>query len=117
MDGAILEKKMLKISVVTPSFNQAKYLKECLLSVKEQSYPDVEHLVMDGGSTDGSVEILREYAAKPEWSHLHWVSEPDRGQFQELLQRRCRSLSTSVATRRALRGLYFDQRNDEDVSS
>jgi len=84
MDGAILEKKMLKISVVTPSFNQAKYLKECLLSVKEQSYPDVEHLVMDGGSTDGSVEILREYAAKPEWSHLHWVSEPDRGQSDAL---------------------------------
>lgn len=75
---------MLKISIVTPSFNQAKYLEECLLSVKEQDYPSVEHLVVDGGSHDGSVEILREYAAKLGWSHLHWVSESDRGQSDAL---------------------------------
>jgi glycosyltransferase involved in cell wall biosynthesis len=75
---------MLKISIVTPSFNQEKYLEECLLSVKEQCYPDVEHLVMDGGSTDGSVDILREYSAKPGWSHLHWLSANDRGQSDAL---------------------------------
>jgi len=75
---------MLKISIVTPSFNQARYLEECLLSVKEQDYPDVEHIVVDGGSNDGSVEILREYAAKPGWSHLHWSSESDRGQSDAL---------------------------------
>ncbi len=74
----------MKISIVTPSFNQAEYLEECLLSVKKQDYPNVEHLVVDGGSSDGSVEILREYAAKPGWSHLHWVSEPDRGQSDAL---------------------------------
>ena len=75
-----LEKRVLKISVVTPSFNQARFLEECLISVKIQDHPDVEHIVVDGGSNDGSVEILREYAAKPGWSHLRWVSEPDRGQ-------------------------------------
>jgi glycosyltransferase involved in cell wall biosynthesis len=75
---------MLKISIVTPSFNQARYLEECLLSVKEQDYPIVEHIVVDGGSNDGSVEILREYAAKPGWSHLQWVSEVDRGQSDAL---------------------------------
>jgi glycosyltransferase involved in cell wall biosynthesis len=75
---------MLKISIVTPSFNQAKYLEECLLSVKEQGYPNVEHIVLDGGSTDGSVDILRKYAARMGWSHLQWASERDRGQGDAL---------------------------------
>jgi len=75
---------MLKISIVSPSYNQARYLEECLLSVKEQDYPNVEHIVVDGGSNDGSVKILQEYAAKPGWSHLHWVSESDRGQSDAL---------------------------------
>lgn len=75
---------MLKISIVTSSYNQAKYLAECLRSVKEQNYPNIEHIVVDGGSADGSVEILREYAAKPGWHHLTWISEPDRGQSDAL---------------------------------
>lgn len=75
---------MLKISVVTPSYNQAKFLEEALLSVKQQSYPAVEHIVMDGGSTDGSVEILRSYSSRPGWSHLRWKSEPDKGQSDAL---------------------------------
>jgi glycosyltransferase involved in cell wall biosynthesis len=75
---------VLKISIVSTSFNQAKFLEDCLLSVKEQNYPNVEHIVVDGGSTDGSVQILREYSTKPEWSHLRWTSEPDRGQSDAL---------------------------------
>jgi glycosyltransferase involved in cell wall biosynthesis len=78
------QRKMLNISIVTSSFNQAKYLEECLNSVKDQDYPSIEHIVIDGQSDDGSVEILREYAAKPGWSHLHWISEPDRGQSEAL---------------------------------
>lgn len=70
----------LKISIVTPSYNQARFLGDCLLSVKEQSYPAAEHIVVDGGSTDGSVEILRGCSSKPGWSHLRWTSEADRGQ-------------------------------------
>jgi glycosyltransferase involved in cell wall biosynthesis len=69
-----------KISIVTPSFNQAAFIEEALWSVKRQDYPNVEHIVMDGASTDGTVEILRRYSAQPGWEHLHWVSEPDRGQ-------------------------------------
>jgi glycosyltransferase involved in cell wall biosynthesis len=65
-----------RISVITPSFNQAAYLEETLRSVLLQGYPDFELIVVDGGSTDGSVALLEKYAP-----HLTaWASEPDRGQ-------------------------------------
>ncbi len=65
------------ISVVTPSFNQARYLRETLASVAAQTYPAHEHIVMDGGSTDGSVEVLREWGPRP---GFQWHSGRDRGQ-------------------------------------
>jgi glycosyltransferase involved in cell wall biosynthesis len=64
------------VSVVTPSYNQGKYIKATIDSVLGQDYPHVEYLVIDGGSTDETVEILRQY---PD-SRLQWVSEPDNGQ-------------------------------------
>jgi glycosyltransferase involved in cell wall biosynthesis len=73
-----------KISIVTPSFNQGAFIEEALISVKEQNYPCVEHLVMDGASTDQTVEILSRYAGTPGWEHLRWISEPDRGQSDAL---------------------------------
>jgi glycosyltransferase involved in cell wall biosynthesis len=73
-----------KISIVTPSFRQGAFIEEALLSVKEQNYPDVEHIVVDGASTDQTVEILRRYAGRPGWEHLRWISEPDRGQSDAL---------------------------------
>ena len=73
-----------KISVVTPSYNQAAYLKEALCSVKDQHYSAVEHIVVDGASTDGSVDVLRSLSVQPEWRHLRWISEPDRGQSDAL---------------------------------
>jgi len=67
---------VVKISVVTPSYNQAGFLAETLQSIAEQTYENYEHIVMDGGSDDGSVDILRQHADK-----LHyWCSEPDEGQ-------------------------------------
>ena len=66
------------VSVVTPSLNQGRYLEDAIRSVLEQDYPNIEHVVVDGGSTDETLDVLRRHP------HLRWVSEPDAGQADAL---------------------------------
>ena len=70
----------MKISIISPSYNQAEFLESTLLSVLSQTGVELEYIVVDGGSTDGSKEIIERYSERLAW----WCSEPDGGQYQAI---------------------------------
>ena len=63
-----------KISIITPSYNQGKYIESTIKSVLAQDYPNFEHIIIDGGSTDNTIQVIKKYP------HLKWISEKDNGQ-------------------------------------
>jgi glycosyltransferase involved in cell wall biosynthesis len=65
-----------RITIITPSFNQGEFLEDTIHSILNQNYPNLEYFIVDGGSTDNSVDIIKKYEHRIDW----WVSEPDRGQ-------------------------------------
>jgi glycosyltransferase involved in cell wall biosynthesis len=91
-------KRWPKISIVTPSFNQGQFLEATIQSILSQNYPNLEYIIMDGGSTDGSVEIIKKYER-----HLYyWVSAPDGGMYEAI------SRGMSIATGEIMAWLNSD---------
>ena len=72
----------MKFSIVTPSFNQARFLEQTMCSILDQDYPDFEYVVIDGGSDDGSVELIKKHAHRL----AYWCSEPDEGQSHAIVK-------------------------------
>jgi glycosyltransferase involved in cell wall biosynthesis len=82
-----------RISIITPSFNQLEFIEETIRSVLLQAYPNLEYLIIDGGSSDGSVDIIRKYE-----HHLsYWISEPDRGQAHAINKALARATGSIIA--------------------
>lgn len=72
-----MSKDLPLVSIVTPSFNQGRFIEDTILSLKNQDYPNIEHIIVDAGSTDNTLEILRKYEGT---YNMRWISEPDEGQ-------------------------------------
>lgn len=89
-----------KISIVTPSYNQGKFLEECIRSVLLQGYPNLEYIVIDGGSTDETIDVIKKYEP---WL-TYWESKPDRGQSHAINK----GLERST-------GKLFNWHNSDDV--
>ena len=77
-DALVCNQEIPKISVITVCYNHGEFIRDAIESVLAQDYPNLEHIVIDGGSSDQTVSILSEY------KHLNWISEPDRGQSHAL---------------------------------
>lgn len=112
------------VSIVTPSYNQAQFIKDTLDSVRNQTYDHVEHVVMDGGSDDGTVEILEKYEEYDDYD-LRWVSESDDGQ-SDAINRGFKRADGDIVAWLNSDDVYFDvgvlrrvieyfQRYDEDI--
>ena len=82
-----------RVSIITPSFNQVAFIEQTIRSVLDQDYPNLEYWVIDGGSSDGSLEIIRKYAGQL----AGWVSEPDRGQSEGINKGLARATGEVVA--------------------
>jgi len=69
--------KLPLVSIITPSYNQGQFIEDTILSIKNQDYPNIEHIIVDGGSTDNTLDIIKKYEGT---YNMRWISEPDNGQ-------------------------------------
>ena len=96
-----------KVSVVTTTYNDIENLKRILAEVKKQTYPNIEHIIVDGGSTDGTVDLLKELEEK-EPGRISWMSEKDNGIYDAINKGICMATGEIV-------GCCFDRYADEGV--
>src|SRR5215510_8009297 len=96
-----------QLSIITPVFNGIGFIEFCIINVIEQECREAEHIIIDGGSTDGTLEIIRKYAEQHE--HIRWVSEPDRGQSDAM------NKGIAVATGKLVGCLNVDDYYEEGV--
>ncbi len=100
----------MKVSIITAALNRAETIEGCIRSVLEQTHPHIEHIIIDGGSTDGTVELVRNYEGRL----AHWVSEPDSGIF-DALNKGLRAASGDVIGTLGADDFYPDDRVIETV--
>lgn len=86
----------IAISVITPVFNGEKYIQRCLQNIIDQGFASLEHIIVDAGSTDGTIDIVRRFAAQH--AHIRWVSEPDDGQSDAMNKGRAMARGRVLAT-------------------
>ncbi len=89
-----------QLSVITPVLNGIRFIESCIRNVIDQQCIEAEHIIIDGGSTDGTLEVIQKYAG--EYPHIQWLSEPDRGQSHAM------NKGLARATGRILGFLYVD---------
>jgi len=69
------------VSIITPSYNQGEFIEETILSIKNQDYPSIEHIIVDGASTDSTLDVIKKYEGT---YNMRWVSEPDKGMYEAI---------------------------------
>jgi glycosyltransferase involved in cell wall biosynthesis len=99
------------VSIVTPSFQQGEFIEDTVLSIKGQTYPNIEHIIIDGGSTDGTIEILKRYEDS---YRMSWISEPDNGQADAINKGFARATGQIVCWLNS-DDIYFDERAVQQV--
>ena len=99
------------VSIVTPSFQQGEFIEDTILSVKDQAYPNIEHVIMDGGSTDGTIEILKRYQGS---YRMSWISEPDNGQA-DAINKGFAGVTGQIVGWLNSDDVYFDEQAIENV--
>lgn len=99
-----------KVSVITVSLNSGQLIEDTIRSVREQSYGNIEHVIIDGGSTDGTVDVIRRY----EKEIAHWVSEPDRG-ISDAFNKGIRASTGEIVGFLNSQDYYFTERSVERI--